>query len=131
MSIKIGSFEMKGRINNPGSMLSAALLLLLLQACGPSINTAISQTYPAIDYNRPIVVYELEDTVPDGNKIIGTVHIGESGFTTRCSYNYVLEQAKLEARKSGGSAIKITEHKRPNAWSSCHRIKANILRTAN
>jgi hypothetical protein len=36
--------------------------------------------------------------------------------------------AKIEARKVGGNAIKITQHKSPDFLSSCHRISADVLR---
>jgi hypothetical protein len=43
-----------------------------------------------------------------------------------------LEKAKNEARKNGANAIKITEHILPNFYgSSCHRIKAQLLKIEN
>ncbi len=38
----------------------------------------------------------------------------------------VLEQAKLEARQNGANVVKITEHKRPNIMSTCHRMKVTF-----
>ena len=44
----------------------------------------------------------------------------------------VIEKAKNEARKLGGDAIKIVNHKPPTVLgSSCHRIEANILNLNN
>jgi hypothetical protein len=40
----------------------------------------------------------------------------------------VIEKAKTESRKVGGNALKITQHKTPDFWSSCHRITAEVLK---
>lgn len=68
------------------------------------------------------------DQVPDRVEVLGKVSVGEGGFTTRCGLDDVIGEAKLEARKCGGNAVKITSHKTPSLFSSCHRIEADILK---
>ena len=108
------------------------IALITLNSCNPKISTSLDKNYPPLDYKQEVVVIGLDQPVPDGAEILGQIKVGDNGFTTNCSYDAVIEKAKLEARKAGGNAIKITGHKFPSAMgSSCHRIKAEILRINN
>jgi len=106
-------------------------VLILFSSCGPRISTSISRTYPPLDYRQEVVVIGLEQTEPDDAEILGQVKIGDTGFSTECSYEIVIDKAKLEARKAGGNAIKIIKHKPPTMGSTCHRITAKILKVEN
>ena len=104
-------------------------LFIFAISCSPKISTSISKNYAALDYRENVVVFGLEDAEPENAELLGTVKIGDSGFTTDCSLETVIEKAKTEARKIGGNAIKITKHDSPSTLgSSCHRITANILK---
>ena len=64
--------------------------------------------------------------------MFGMLKFRDSGFTTDCGYNTVVDQAKTEARKAGGNVVKLTEVKKPSALgSTCYRIEANILYIPN
>jgi hypothetical protein len=105
------------------------ICLFFLSACAPKINTQITKTYPTLSYNDEVKVFGLKTVLPANVEVIGSIKIGDTGFTLNCNYETVLENAKIEARKIGGNAIKITEHLFPNIFgSSCHRIKADILK---
>lgn len=107
-------------------------VLLIFSSCNPKITTTISRSYPPLDYKQDVAVIGLEDKEPDNAELLGQVKVGDSGFSTNCSYVTVLDDAKLEARKAGGNAIKITHHRAPSAiGSSCHSITARILRVEN
>ncbi len=107
-------------------------IILLLNSCSPKISTNIGKKYPALDYKQDVLVIELNQPEPDGAEILGEVKIGDNGLTTDCSYETVIDKAKMEARKVGGNAVKITQHKLPSAMgSSCHRISARIIRVNN
>ena len=94
--------------------------LILLNSCNPRVSTSISKTYPPIDYKQDVVVIGLNQPEPDNSEVLGQVKIGDTGFTTNCDFSTVVDKAKLEARKTGGNAIKIIEHKPPTAMgSSC------------
>lgn len=111
-----------------------ACCALVQTGCNPKISTNISKSYPTTAYDQQIAVIPLEQEIPAGAEVLGEVKIGDNGFTAtaNCTYSKVLEDAKLEARKAGGNAIKITEHKLPTAMgSSCHRITASILHLEN
>ncbi|WP_181307347.1 hypothetical protein [Rufibacter sp. XAAS-G3-1] len=112
---------------------SILLLFICLAACAPKISTSLLTTnYAALDYREEVRVFDLQAPVPQNAEEIGTVKVGDTGFTTNCGWEVMLEKAKLEARKAGGNALKIVEHQAPNLMtSSCHRITATILKVSN
>lgn len=106
--------------------------LIILSSCNPKVSTSLSKSYLALDYKQDVVVIELNQVEPDNAEVLGQVKIGDTGFTSNCSYDIVIDKAKLEARKAGGNAIKITKYTPPSVMgSTCHRITANILRVEN
>ncbi|MGQ1948700.1 hypothetical protein ACT3CD_16535 [Geofilum sp. OHC36d9] len=106
--------------------------LILFSSCNPKISTSLSRSYPPLDYKQDIVVIGLDQSEPDNSEVLGQVKIGDTGFSTKCSYDIVIDRAKLEARKAGGNAIKIIKHAPPSAMgSTCHRITAKILKVEN
>ncbi|ODS81366.1 MAG: hypothetical protein ABS46_11665 [Cytophagaceae bacterium SCN 52-12] len=117
-------------MNSPGiSLFTGGLLLLFVSACSPKVSTSISKHYDALDYREEVAVWMPGDDSPKDAEVIGTVKIGDSGFSTDCGLDVAIEKAKDEARKAGGNAIKITRHQPPSFWtSSCHRIRADILK---
>jgi hypothetical protein len=103
--------------------------LIVLSSCNPKISTSLTKNYPPIDYKQEILVIGLGQEEPKNSEVLGVVKIGDTGFTTKCGYDIVIDKAKLEARKAGGNALKIIEHKPPTILgSTCHRIKAKVLR---
>lgn len=103
--------------------------LLILSSCAPKISTSISKNYSALDYREEVRVFGLQDPVPNNSEELGVLKIGDTGFSTNCGWDVVINKAKIEARKVGGNAVKITDHIPPSAFgSSCHRITAKILK---
>ena len=107
------------------------ILLSFLTSCGPSANSALLKRYPTLAFDEEVLVLAMNDTRPENIEELGTLRIRDSGFSVNCNLEQVVESAKLEARKAGGNIIHITKHKKPNFWSTCHRIDATILRTTN
>jgi hypothetical protein len=103
-------------------------ILIAFSSCSPRISTSLSKSYPPLDYKQEVFVFGVNDDAPSHSEVLGQVKVGDSGFSTKCNYEVVMDQAKLEARKVGGNAIKIIKHKKPNLWSTCHRITAQILK---
>jgi len=75
-----------------------------------------------------VAVLEINDSIPKYAEVLGTVKVGDTGFTMKCDYNTVLEAAKIETQKAGGNALKIEKHDLPGFVSSCHQVSATILR---
>ena len=100
----------------------------LFGACSPRITTQLSKSYSPLDYKQDIKVLGLSDPVPGKTEDLGVVKIEDTGFSTNCAYEVVVDAAKTEARRVGGNAIKIIDHVPPSVMgSSCHNIIAKIL----
>jgi hypothetical protein len=76
-------------------------------------------------------VLGIEEKIPSNAEKLGTIKVGDSGFSVDCNYATVLDKAKTESRKVGGNVLKITKHKGPDLWSSCHRITADVYKVKN
>lgn len=113
--------------------LSGICAVLLLTGCNAKVSTHITKAYPETDIKQEIKVVKANDVIPENTEVIGHVKVGDKGATatSKCTYSKVIEKAKEEARKAGGNAIRITQHKTPNIHCTCHRIKADILRIDN
>lgn len=102
-------------------------LVVLTTGCGPSVKSAMLSSGPSISPTVEVQVIPLYKLIPEDAILLGSVKVGDTGFSMNCNYETVIERAKLEARKHGGNAIKLTKHVTPDILSSCHRIEASIL----
>lgn len=110
----------------------ALLTILVITNCSPPVVKTL--------YNRPTIpdyyiadikVLDVMEQVP-GNAIeLGILKITNNDLTKYCNYENVIELAKKEARSAGGNLLKITDHRKPDFKSSCHRIEAKIYRCDN
>ena len=111
------------------------LLLLVTVAfcsCSPKIRTSVAEKHEKLNETDKVVVFNAKSELPSNYSKIGTTKIGDTGFTTTCDLNTVLEKAKIEARNNGANALLITEHLYPSTFgSTCHRITADLLRIEN
>lgn len=107
------------------------LIAILLIACSPKVTTKLAKTLPPIDFKEEITIISIADDAPTSAIEIGTVKIGDTGFSTNCGWDIGIEKAKIEARKAGGNVLKIVEHTPPNFSSSCDRFTARILKVEN
>ena len=105
--------------------------ILLLNSCAAKLTSSMQKTYAPLDYKQEVRVFEIEEQTPPDAEKLGTIKVGDSGFSTDCDYTVVIDKAKTEARKVGGNALKITKHSLPDIWSSCHRITADVLKVEN
>lgn len=103
------------------------LALLFLFNCNPASKIQTIGQRPPLQYNESVKVLSTTSQLPDGATKIGIVQIGDSGFSTNCGLEKVLDDAKMEARKMGGNLLLITRHKTPDFWSTCHRITADVF----
>jgi hypothetical protein len=105
-------------------------IILIFTECSPIVHTSTNdKKLIPLSPNEEVLVISLNQSVPDNCNYVGRVRIGDTGFTTDCSYSAVIEKAKEKARKTGGNIIKLTEINPPNFASSCYQIKADIYFT--
>jgi len=110
----------------------AVILFTLITACSPKITTNLYQTKTPLAPTETVAVISLSEAIPENAEELGEIKIGDTGFSTNCTWEAVIKKAQEEARKVGGNAIKIIEHIPPSVLgSSCHRIKALILKVDN
>ena len=103
--------------------------IIFLYSCNPKVSTKLTRSLPPLDFRQDVLVFGLDQAEPENAETLGTVKVGDAGFTTMCTYEIVIDKAKLEARKVGGNAIKIIKHSPPSGFgSSCHSITAKILK---
>ena len=113
------------------SLFAVIVFCTALISCGPKITTSLSGTpMKSLSKDEEIFILAVSDLTPDSCKLIGKVKIGDTGFTTNCSYESVTHKAAEEARKAGGNIVKLTEVKEPG-MSTCYQIKADILYKKN
>lgn len=100
------------------------ILCLMIGACAPKVTTKIQKPTGGnltADW-APFALIEDDSSAIDG-LVIGEVVIKDGGFALTCDYKTVVSLAMNEAKKAGANCLKITEHKLPDLWSTCHRIK--------
>ena len=116
-------------------MKNPIIILLIVSigvSCTPKVSsTLLDNTYDALSENENVYVFEQDDSLFSDLKKVGELKIGDSGFSTNCGYDIVLEKAKETARKSGANVVKITEVKNPGFASTCYRIKGILYRAIN
>lgn len=101
---------------------------MTLLSCAPKIRTNVYHQFPELDFDQQINLLSQTDPLPSNAAKIGEVKVTDSGASTNCDLELVLDYAKYEARKIGGNLLKITHHQPPGFHSSCHQIEADIYR---
>jgi hypothetical protein len=100
----------------------------IIVGCSPRVNSKVYEKNEPKDPYDHVYVFHIDQDVPRGFYDIGRIRIGESGYSTKCKWEQVVQKAKEERRKLGGDAIKITEIDIPDRWSSCYRISVFVLK---
>ena len=105
------------------------LLTLILVGCASTVRTTYTTKHSPTPIDEPIIVYGLNDAMPSNTQNIGTIKIGDSGFSANCGWTQVIEKAKNECRKIGGNGIKLVSVYEPDFSSTCYRITAYVLKS--
>lgn len=106
--------------------ISVFLIVITFISCGTAKKVSVISYSTPIESSQPIEVYGSGQKLPEGIKLLGTIQIDDSGFSTKCSYAEVIADAQNQARAMGGNIIYISKHKVPDFWSTCHRITAEV-----
>ena len=109
--------------------LTAVLLLLPSLGCAPKVYSTLQKSYPARPEGSAVKVIYLNDAMPEGAEVLGSVEVLDNGLATNCGFLRVVELAKEVTNRAGGNALHITWHKDPAIFgSSCHQIAGDMLR---
>ena len=87
-----------------------------------------------VGYDAKKDYYQFCDVVINNNILIndsifvkvGSITLGESGFSTRCNESDAIRILRGEACTVNADLIVITDEKRPDVVSSCYRCKADF-----
>lgn len=105
---------------------------LILSGCATHMKikgTAENNLKPLRNNESVVVIEENEIFNPKEEDVkIGDFEIKDGGLSLDCSYERVKSIAKNKARSIGGNSIRIKEHKLPDTWSTCHRIKFEVYK---
>ena len=101
-------------------------------SCSPRIKSSIEkQEFKQLSTHTPVITLRVSVAVPEGSVFVGETYVGDTGFTTKCTYTEVLEILETEARKAGANIVSIQKIKKPSFASTCYRIRANLYRNTN
>ncbi|MXV37978.1 hypothetical protein GO491_04700 [Flavobacteriaceae bacterium Ap0902] len=113
---------------NKNQLIGVLILSLSLVSCGTSLKTNLTNNYERekLTNDEVFIIYD-ETELPKESKEIGSIKIGDSGFSTKCSKEEVLNDAINTAKTNNSNIIFIDELKEPNFHSSCYRLEGRIF----
>jgi len=105
---------------------------MLFAGCASTVTAKLAASYAPLNENEPIYILDVNEPLPSQSELVGSVNIGDSGFSSNCGYDKVLSLVKDNARKSGANIVQISKVFVPNLMtSSCYRMRTNIYRNFN
>ncbi len=109
------------------------LLLFIFSSCSTGLSV-----YDLKPGTKKIMAFESFRVFSDKDEIdmsefqnLGRFEFKDAGLTLDCNYSTVVNMATEKARSIGANGIKISEHKVPDAYSTCHRLKGTFLFSEN
>lgn len=103
-------------------------ITFLMISCGTSKKVSVLNYSTPISKDVPVEIFGTGQQIPSDCQLLGTIKIGDSGLSTKCSYAEVIADAQSQARAMGGNLIYISKHSEPDFWSTCHRITAEVYK---
>lgn len=97
-------------------------------SCSPKITSNFINRQPKLPIDENIALLDIEHKLPESIIKVGELRFQDSGFSTDCSFNSLMTQARNEARKNGANIVKVVDKKKPGLWSSCHRLKIELYK---
>lgn len=110
---------------NLAKFIIITFFLFIIYSCAPTIKyTAINPSTTPKPATYPIKVYDQGIELPANSILLGTINTGDTGLSTDCTYNAVINYIKKKVRSVGGDAIFIIDVRAPDLSSTCYRITA-------
>lgn len=111
--------------------LSKVLILIAvigLTSCSPKVTSNFINPKPKLSIDEKVALLDLEHELPRNLTKIGDLRFQDSGFSTDCSFNSLMNRARIEARKNGANIVKVIDKKKPDLLSSCYRLKVELYK---
>ena len=101
---------------------------VLFASCSPKVTNSLAFSKPPLESVDEVVVIEQDMAAPANAQMLGSIKVGDSGFTSAANgtYDKVIAILKSQARLYGGNVIKITSHQAPDLISNIHRVSADV-----
>ncbi|WP_166962274.1 hypothetical protein [Yeosuana marina] len=99
-----------------------------LTSCSPKITSNFTNPQPKLSIDEKVALLDIEHKLPENITKVGDLRFQDSGFSTDCSFNSLMNKARMEARKNGANIVKVVNKKKPNLWSSCYRLKIELYK---
>ena len=100
-----------------------------ITSCSPKISSSFINPQPKLSIDEKVALLDIEHNLPKNNIIkVGELRFQDSGFSTDCSFNSLMTQARNEARKNGANIVKVVDKKKPDLWSTCYRLKIDLYK---
>ena len=101
-------------------------------ACSPKVRSNLTNTsFQPLTSKEKVILLSESETVPENSNFVGDIRIGDTGFSTDCGYQTVIDNAREVAQRSGANIIKLTKVRKPNFISTCYRIQGRLYRNTD
>lgn len=97
-------------------------LIVGLVSCSPKIKPNFTNPQPELSMEDQVALLDIEHSLPENIQKIGSLKFQDTGFSTDCSFNSLMNRARQSARENGANIVKVVEKKSPDIWSSCYRL---------
>jgi hypothetical protein len=104
--------------------------ILGLVGCTPSVSQTGGVGKGTLATSREqgceIAISNYQNPRPPG-PVIGSITVGDTGFSTGCSAEQVNQIIKERACEAGAEMVYITKWSPPDFWSTCYRASADLM----
>lgn len=106
---------------------AVACAILSITGCGPAVRVSDveQEVVPREEACEVVMLQQGQHVKPNGEKI-GSISIGDTGFSVDCGEQRVTEVLRAQACAAGADAVVVTSWKEPDFWSSCIRAEADF-----
>ena len=106
-----------------------SILIFGLLGCIPKITLSLINQQLALSLEESVALLDVYHHLPEGdNTLVGQIRFQDSGFSTDCNFNSLLNRARQEARRHGANIVKIIEKRAPDLISTCYRLKIELYK---
>ena len=102
------------------------ITLIGFTSCSPKITTHFTNPQPKLSLDDQVALLDIQHKLPENTIKVGDLKYQDTGFTTDCSFNSLMNRARSEARKNGANIVKVVDKKHPDLWSTCYRLKIEL-----
>ena len=104
------------------------IIVIGVTSCSPKITSNFINPQPKLAIDEKVALLDIEHKLPENIVKVGELRFQDSGFSTDCSFNSLMNKARIEARKNGANVVKVIDKKKPDLWSSCYRLKIELYK---